>query len=385
MANRVLPKKNAGMDVYTLALERIRRTYELCDNVAVSFSGGKDSTVALHLTLEVARELGRLPLRVVFWDEEAIHPETVDYVRRVSQMPDVAFEWYCVPVKHRNACSRRVPYWNCWAPEDEAKWTRPLPPEALLELPVPGFDRHPIPECNSFLFPKSKGTHGFILGLRADESLRRYRVVARRVADNFISHDTLAPHVYLSKPIYDWRTTDIWSAPRRFGWDYNRAYDVMTAAGITRHDQRVCPPYGEEPLRGLWQYAQCWPELWAKMVARVPGAATAARYARSPLYAFSGNDFDEKADPHELIRGALERWPEETRAKVAARVKGEIDNHYRKQPGVPIPSTEAGSSGVTWKYLYMLAVRGDFKGRKTPNYNRAAKPDVQPSEETGRW
>jgi len=30
-----------------------------------------------------------------------------------------------------------------------------------------------------------------------------------------------------------------------------------------------------------------------------------------------------------------------------------------------IPAEQPGETGVTWKYLYVLAVRGDLKGRRT--------------------
>ena len=56
---KILKKQTIDRSVYELALERVRRTYELFDHVAVSFSGGKDSTVCLHVTLEVAKELVR--------------------------------------------------------------------------------------------------------------------------------------------------------------------------------------------------------------------------------------------------------------------------------------------------------------------------------------
>ena len=78
------------------------------------------------------------------------------------------------------------------------------------------------------------------------------------------------------------------TAPAQFGWDHNAAYDVMEYAGISHNDQRCAPPYGEEPMRGLWTFAVCFPEIWDKMSRRVPGAATAARYSTTELYAFGG-------------------------------------------------------------------------------------------------
>ena len=52
--SKVYKKRDIDKDVYTLALERINRTYDIFDNVVVMFSGGKDSTVCLNLTLQVA-------------------------------------------------------------------------------------------------------------------------------------------------------------------------------------------------------------------------------------------------------------------------------------------------------------------------------------------
>ena len=120
-------KKEIERDVYELAIERIHRTYDIFDNVVVMFSGGKDSTVCLNLVIDVARERNKLPVEVYFFDEEAIPYETIDYVKRVSDLPEVDMHWMCLPVKHRNGCSRTEPYWYPWGPEDKEKWVRPMP------------------------------------------------------------------------------------------------------------------------------------------------------------------------------------------------------------------------------------------------------------------
>jgi predicted phosphoadenosine phosphosulfate sulfurtransferase len=234
-----------------------------------------------------------------------------------------------------------------------------------------------------------------MVGLRADESMRRYRIVAMREYDNYISVDQHAKHVSLVKPIYDWRTDDVWTAPQKFGWDYNRTYDIFTSAGIGRHDQRVCPPYGEEPLRGLYQYATCFPELWERMCRRVPGAATAARYSQSPLYAHNSVPV-KPADVtwQAFIREQLMKWPPEQRSDIAKRLQGEIKRHNRKTNNATIPDTDYHpESGVCWDFLLMIAVRGDTKGRKQPvvasNKQKAraanAPPDDEDDGEVGRF
>jgi predicted phosphoadenosine phosphosulfate sulfurtransferase len=106
---RTLKAKITERDVLTAARERFDTLYRRFDRVAVMFSGGKDSTVCLHLAIEAARAHGKLPVEAIFYDEEAIYPTTIEYVRRMMTSPDVKLYWYCVPVQHRNAASRRQP------------------------------------------------------------------------------------------------------------------------------------------------------------------------------------------------------------------------------------------------------------------------------------
>ena len=362
----VLPRRYTSVDVATLARERIADCFNRFDRVVVSFSGGKDSTVVLEFALEVATHLNRLPLEVDHWDEEAIQPETVDYVRRSSTRPGIQLRWFCYPVKHRNACSKTSPYWYPWAPEDKHLWCRDMPPEAVTRLPLEPGCRLSFQELDRFRLAGTRAATAALTGLRAQESLRRFQTVSRREHDNWICPLAGAPSVMLAKPIYDMTTEDVWTAPRLLGWDYNRAYDVMTLAGIARHSQRVCPPYGEEPLRGLWQYAQCWPELWDKMVSRVPGAGAAGRYARSPLYGYG----DRRRDPpngltwEEAVSAAVMAWPESQRGAVVARLQSEISDHNFRTNNAPIQGWAPGIEVLTWSFLLMLATRGDFKGRR---------------------
>lgn len=359
-------KKETDESVYEATKRRIRELFDRVDYVSVLFSGGKDSTVCLNLTIEVARELGRGPIDVVHWDEEAMPPETIEYVRRVSKLPEVNLRWLCLPISHRNACSRKQPYWHCWAPEDREKWCYELPPEAITELP--GFQRRPHHECTPYLYPVEKGHVGQIIGMRANESLRRHRLVTMREYDNWLWTDPYVPHATRALPIYDWDTGDVWAAPKTFGWDYNRTYDVLSKLGISPHSQRVCPPFGEEPLQRLWQYAQGWPQLWEKMIRRVDGAATAGRYSRSPMYNFSGG---LKAPIpgktwQEMIREQLAMWDPATAGEVARRIKSEIATHNRQTQNAPIP--DHSDEGLCWSFLFMVAVRGDLKRRKNVRF-----------------
>lgn len=385
-------KRYIDQDVFTLAAERAERAFELFDSCMVWFSGGKDSTATMQVALAAAEKAGKLPLEVHFVDEEAIPLQTVEYVRRCSEDPRIDLKWWCVPIQHRNACSRKSPHWWPWAPEDRDKWVRELPPEALTaeDFPHPEYflcdpeDRIDMTQMNGLLFdPMKYGNVGMMMGIRAGESLNRFRMVATTSREhNYIvrySDERFRPkNVYKVYPVYDWTEHDVWTAPKLYGWDYNRAYDVMDKAGLTAQQQRCSPAYGEEPLERLWAYAVCFPEIWDKMTQRVPGAATAGRYARTMLYSYKDR-IPKPADMswEDYILRILQRWPEEHRRKVAKRCKELIESHFSKTADPLAENAPHPETGMSWSFVVMIAERGDFKGRKQPAGRISNEPERQ--------
>lgn len=370
---RTLDRRFVEADVLTLARERLAAVFDRFDHVAVMCSGGKDSTVCLHLTLEEARRRERLPLDVIFFDEEAIPFQTEQYLRRLAALPGVALRWYALPVKHRNACSRRSPWWWPWAPEDRERWVRPMPPEAITDLV--GFPSEPpaarlsIPDLNGLLFdPATYGTVAMVMGIRAQESPTRLTAVTRRTLDNYVipyQDRTRRGNLWKVYPIYDWKTEDVWTAPKRFGWDYNRAYNAFEQAGIPTWQQRCSPAFGEEPIQKLWQWAVCFPEVWEKMIARMPGAATAARYATTELYGFGQLPPKPAGMAWEaFLLHYLERFEPVSRHQIAGRLRQEITMHYGKTADPIVERAPHPLTGMSWQYLLKIAMRGDFKKRR---------------------
>jgi predicted phosphoadenosine phosphosulfate sulfurtransferase len=361
-----LRKKSYGnLNVYEAALERIRYCYKRFDNVVVSFSGGKDSTAVLHCTIEVARELGRLPVQAIFVDEEAIHPTTVEYVERVRHNPDVRLDWYCLPVKHRNACSNEQPFWYCWHPEEKDLWVRELPEGAITEHEAFTFGDS-FQDWMTKIFPMTMGSVCVLTGIRTQESLRRFRVIASKKNDAFVTQRPDHGNSYRGFPIYDWSSEDVWKLVEVQNLDYNRTYDIFNHTSLHNRllTQRVCPPYGEEPLRGLWVYAECFPEMWQKMLNRVKGVGTAWRYANTELY--SNWSKPEGMTWKEYCSMVLETYTEpEYRNMVADNINGLIRAHFKKTND-PIRDEAAHPlSGCSWKFLAKIAIKGDFKGRQS--------------------
>lgn len=395
-----MPKRAfVEQDVWELALERMHNAFKLFDTIAVAFSGGKDSTVCLQVTLEVAKQIGwKKKIPVAFVDEEAIPYQTEHYMRRCAERfkDQIEMWWFCVPVKHRNGCSRKHPYWWPWTPSEKDLWVRPLPPEGITEWP--GFPKgyhegYTIPDMNGLLFPPQKyGQVGFVFGVRAQESLRRlgvflrsggreYPYIVQYVPDGLtvpvMKERGLQNHnLFKVYPIYDWNTEDVWTAPQKFGWDYNEAYDVMSRAGITPFAQRCAPPYGEEPMQALWTFQTCFPDIWGKMQQRVPGADCASRYAKTPLYGF--REYPERMKGKtwkESIVHYLNRHDEGSRSIIGRRVRLAIDTHYQKTKDPIVAYAPHPITGMSWSWLAMISFRGDMKQRRVPPFADISKPN----------
>lgn len=275
------------VDVLTAAQSRVAWAFERFERLAVSFSGGKDSTVLLHLVAEEARRRGRR-FTLVFIDWEAQYRATIQHVEamfaRYAHIIDPM--WIALPLRTTNACSAFEPEWTCWDPARQDLWVRELPAGAITRSEQLGCyrERMTFEELVEVL-----GDHigqgesvGSFVGIRTVESLNRYRALARDDKGALDDKPFTSPagdRAWNIYPLYDWRTADIWTWHAQTGAPYNPIYDQMWRAGLSIHQMRICEPYGDEQRRGLWLYHILEPESWAKVVARVAGANTGALYA----------------------------------------------------------------------------------------------------------
>jgi predicted phosphoadenosine phosphosulfate sulfurtransferase len=363
---RLMSKATVEQDTWSLALDRTREAYDLFDKVMVSFSGGKDSTIVLHAALTVAAEKDRLPVDVVFYDEEGIPYETEQYMRQIIATMPVRLTWLAVPFRCRTACDPASgDSWWPWAPEAEHQWVRPLPPEAVTSHPAtdgkapadrPSFAEamHDPPYTNTC----------WLMGIRADESVTRLRSVLHRTDHNWLI-PTRNGNVK-AYPIYDMNTADVWHLIARHGWPYNEAYDLMEAYGVAPFRQRIAPPFGEEPLRQLHMFASLYPLMWDRLSQRVPGADAAARYFTTPVWA--SGDVVEK--PEHLTWPEYTRWlidQHPTAAKrvaVGKAVRRMINQHRAKTSDPILGNTQHPASGVSWQQIAATAAAGDTMSRR---------------------
>lgn len=373
---RTTRKKNHQSDnVLVAAYKRMRYIFTNFDTVSVSSSGGKDSACVVNIALDVARELGKLPLRVVFIDEEVISPYTHDYLLRLKNNPDIQLRWICEQVKQRNACSYEEPFWYTWDKTKQDVWVRPLPECAETNLPNwdPFIDRDStgVEYLVNSLFSPKDGKVAVITGIRTEESLRRYRALVSTNTDNYIkSHgDGKNKNIFNCHPIYDWNSSDVWLAIKKFGWDYNRTYDIFNLTNLNGKylSQRVCVPFGEEAMRGFAIYQECFPDMWAKMCKRVQGVGSAVRYANDALYGAAIKEPPNGLSWREYMVLSMGSYKQAEYEEVLKNINTAIASHYRKSL---LPITESDPdpiSGASWKFLCKCVLKGDFKGRWMQN------------------
>jgi predicted phosphoadenosine phosphosulfate sulfurtransferase len=280
-------KKGLGINVYEAAKQRISWAFDNSQRQYVSFSGGKDSTVMLHIVAEEARKRN-VKIGLLFVDLEAQYKLTIEHVESLfDQYSDIINPyWISLPLHLRNAVSVYEPHWLCWDDERQLDWVRDPSKYSITDHKHFDFFQKGM-EFEEFVplfgewYSKDETTACFV-GIRSDESLNRWRTISSTTKARYKDQSyttVVTPHVFNCYPIYDWKTEDLWiyhakNPDKRLNELYNR----MHLAGLTIHQMRICQPYGDDQRRGLWLYHLIEPETWAKVVARVNGANSGALY-----------------------------------------------------------------------------------------------------------
>ncbi len=121
--------------VYDAAIERIEYLFDEFKNVCVWHSGGKDSTVVYNLALQVAERKGRLPLPVLFIDQEVEWQGTIDHIAGIMYDARVVPYWFQVPFKFTCSTSHiEEGYFHPWDPAAEDVWIRGRDPLSIKEM-----------------------------------------------------------------------------------------------------------------------------------------------------------------------------------------------------------------------------------------------------------
>lgn len=290
-------KKHLSENVYDASVNRVRYILNNFKKVYVSFSGGKDSGVMINIVIDELRKNypGR-KVGVMILDNEANYTLSLEFMHRIIQANLDVLEvfWCCLPITLPCTVSSYEIDWQCWGTNDKHRWIRPMPKNEYIV----NIDNHPFP-----FFKENMGYQEFwdefgewysegeacacLIGIRTHESLNRWRAIVNENKQTHGGHlwtKRNTDHCYNCYPIYDWTTDDIWVGNAKFGWDYNKLYDVFWKAGLSIYKMRVASPFMSESKSSLNLYRIIDPHVWATLCARVNGANFVATYGKQLNY-----------------------------------------------------------------------------------------------------
>lgn len=282
------------LNVYEATMRRIEFIFDHFEYVYVSFSGGKDSGILLNLALDYIRtKAPHRKLGVFHLDYEAQYQLTTDYVEKtLSQNRDILEVYHvCVPFKVQTCTSMYQSYWRPWEEEKKELWVRNLPKNCLTAKDFEFLTDEMWDYDFQYLFGPwlSRKLGGktvcSMVGIRTQESHNRWRAIhSERNFRHFEGKKwtyMIDKKVYNSYPIYDWDVSDVWIANSRFGWEYNRLYDLYYQAGLPVVNQRVASPFISQAIPRLHIYRVIDPDMWGKMISRVNGVNFAGIYGKT--------------------------------------------------------------------------------------------------------
>lgn len=188
---------------------------------AVSFSGGKDSLVALHLASRVGIR------RAVFSDTTIESPKTIEYIKEVGTMLGVKIDI----VRPQKSFWELLPILG--PPSTRHRWCCPT---------------IKYPQLNEYA--KKYNIKYYITGLRRNESL--IRMEYKKIGKN-----PMTPYVIQVNPIIDWTENEVWEYIKKYNLPIHPNYKL----GLTRSGCVICPYKSPKELRKLKEIE---PEIWEK-------------------------------------------------------------------------------------------------------------------------
>jgi len=368
-------KKYINTNVLEAAKIRISKSFDEFEKLYISFSGGKDSTVMLHLVMDEAIKRGR-KVGVLIIDLEAQYSDTIEHINRCISAYEkyIDLHWFCGELLLRNAVSNFEPKWVCWDEEKKEDWVRDKPSRSAdlsqYDFYVPKMEFEELMVIFGEWYSQGVSTGAFI-GIRSDESLHRYRAIVAdktNLTKNKYKWTTkVSGQLYNLYPIYDWKTEDVWIFQgKNKSLSSNGIYSKMSMAGVPISQQRLCQPYGDDQRKGLWLYQILEPNTWTLLINRVSGVNSGTLYIKETgnINGYNKVTKPDKYTWQEFTNFLLATMPEKTRLNYIGRFKkfivGWKKRGYDKIPDEAPLELEVKCWVPSWRRMCRSILRNDY-------------------------
>lgn len=271
------------------AKERISYIFDEFENIIVSISGGKDSTVLAHLALVEAHKRGR-KIGIFFLDEEVVYDSTIKQIEYIMSMyPDNTIRlWFQIEFHLTNATSLTESQLIPWEVGKHKIWMRSKQQGSIQHKPWP-VETETVRDKNKGFgfydalenFQNSRRNTAFLVGLRATESPNRWRAVSKNPGYKNIFWCTRMKHESASfYPLYDWNFHDIWKYIYDNKLRYSKIYDYMYKKGMGLQEIRVSSLIHEKSFRALVELPEFEPKTYDRLLKRVKGISVGNLYGK---------------------------------------------------------------------------------------------------------
>jgi predicted phosphoadenosine phosphosulfate sulfurtransferase len=334
MLKQVYINKN----VVEAARERISFIFDEFENIIVSISGGKDSTVLAYMTLQEAHKRNR-KIGLFFLDEEVVYQSTIDQIEWLMNLyPENTIRlWFQIEFNLTNATSYSESQLKCWEAGKHKIWMRSKVPYSIQHKPwdpdketvrdkVKGFGFYDALEN----FQNSRENTAFLIGLRATESPNRWRAVSKNPGYKNIFWSTkLKNGNYNFYPLYDWNYHDVWKFIYENKLRYNKIYDYMWKKGLKLTEMRVSSLIHEKSFKALVELPEFEPKTYNKLIKRIAGITVGQLYGKENKLLRCRKLPKNFKSWREYRDFLLETYPDKEKKEIfIRRFSRQLDNEY---------------------------------------------------------
>lgn len=276
-----------GKSVVEAARERIAFIFDQFEDIHISISGGKDSTVLAHLALTEAQRRGRR-VGVFFLDEEVVYQATidqVDYIMEDMAPGHVIPLWLQMEFNLTNATSLTETQFVPWQSGMHDVWMRPKKSYAIK---FPMWDRSTeiVADRNKGFgfydvftnFERCYHNTAFLVGLRGTESPNRWRTVSKYpvvIGGQTIYWGTAKADNFSLYPLYDWNFHDVWKYIAEQKLRYHHIYDYQFRKGYPLREMRISSLIHEKSFKALVDLPEFEPDTYNRLIKRAKGIVLA--------------------------------------------------------------------------------------------------------------
>lgn len=270
-------------NVLDASKERIKFIFNNFENIIVSVSGGKDSTVTAYLLLNEAKKRNR-KISMFFLDEEVVYESTINQIDYLMNLfpENINKIWLQIEFYLTNATSLKESQLKCWEAGKHKIWMRSKKDFSIkfrmwdketetVRNKNKGFGFYDVIEN----FENCYSDTAFVLGLRATESLNRWRTMIKNPV--IINNEKIFWATQKKKnsvslyPIYDWNFSDVWKYIYDNKIKYSSIYDFQYKKGYGINEIRVSSLIHEKSFKSICDLPEFEFKTYEKLCERVKG------------------------------------------------------------------------------------------------------------------